>query len=456
MFFQRIEVAGLAHYSYIIGSEGQCAVIDPKRDIDTYFEVTDYENLKITHIFETHIHADFVSGARELSSKTKAPIYAGVHGNLEFEHIPLSDGDVIKIGTLAIEALHTPGHTPEHISYLVKDTNNESVPLLFTGDTLFASEVGRPDLLGAANTEKLARQLYDSLFNKLLKLDDAVQICPGHGAGSLCGRSIGASSISTIGQERISNYALNVKNESEFIELVTRNLPPVPPYFKRMKKINKEGPQILEQLPLPNLLAPKELIGKLDEFQIIDIRNVPFFASGHLKDSFNIPLDPSFSSWVGWLIDPDKPLILVIDEYEDLEGAIRQLIRTGYENIAGCMQCDIPQWQKLGLTIEEVEQIAVNQLKQRVAQDSNLLILDVREINEWENGRIPGAVNIPLGSLPNRLSELNTNGSIMAVCATGIRSCIASSLLKQHGFTKVANVLGGTKAWEVAGFEIDR
>lgn len=457
MYLKKIEVPGLAHYSYMIGSEGECAVIDPKRDVDEYLELAEFNGLRITHIFETHVHADFVSGARELAYHTGAGIYAGALGELEFDHVPLKDGDQIKVGKIEIKALHTPGHTPEHICYLVHEEGNSGQPpILFSGDTLFTGEVGRPDLLGEETTEILARQLFQSLSQKLARLDDHVQLLPGHGAGSLCGRHIANVASSTIGNERLTNYAFQIKDEDEFVKLVTKDLPPAPPYFKRMKKINKQGPQILKQLPLLNILNPRDLVGKLDEYQLIDVRYSQYFGRGHLKNSYNIYVDASFSTWVGWLISPDKPIILIIDDYNVLDEAVRQLVRVGYENLAGFIQADITLWQKLGLPIETLENITVADLKALMKQKEDLLILDVRERNEWASGRIPGAINIPLGFLNERLELLDPNRTTILVCASGFRSSAAASILQQQGFKNIANVIGGTNAWASSKYELEK
>ncbi len=462
MFFKQFFIEGLAEMSYMLGSSSlrEVAVIDPIRDVDMYLETAKREGVTITHIFETHIHADFVSGTRELAEKTGARIYLSSHGGdgwqYKFDHIAIKEGDEIKIGHYTIKVIHTPGHTPEHLIFTLTDNTRSKEPwLVFTGDFLFVGDIGRPDLLGDRFSEELAEKLYDSIHEKLLKLPDWVEVYPAHGEGSLCGKNLGSKRSSTIGFERHFNYALQPMSKRDFVRLILQEQPPAPAYFRRMKKINKEGPKVLGILPQPRPLGPKEVKKLLDEGAlIVDARSPEAFGGAHIKGAYSIPLDASFSTWVGYVVPPEKPIVLVIERKEDIEQIVRHIIRVGYDDIVGYLEGGVRAWLMEGYSIAEIPQISPVELRRKVA-DEDVKLLDVRTDSEWNSFRYPFALHMHAGLLPERYTELGLDKDtpIAVTCRSGHRGSIASSILEQKGFTKVYNLLGGMEAWQNAGGE---
>ena len=466
MFFRQFYIEGLAAMSYMVGSRspGEVAVIDPIRDVDVYIETAKQEGVKITHIFETHIHADFVSGSRELADKTGAKVYLSSHGGKDwqygFDHVSVKEGDEIKLGQYKFKVIHTPGHTPEHVIFTVTDTSRSEEPwMVFTGDFLFVGDIGRPDLLGSRFSEKLAEKLYDSIHEKLLQLPDWLEVYPAHGEGSLCGKSLGSKRSSTIGFERRFNYALKPMPKKDFVRMILQEQPPAPAYFRRMKKVNKEGPAILGRLPEPKPLMPKEIKSLLDNGAIlIDARSPEAFGGAHIRGSYSIPLDSSFPTWVGYVVPPDKPIVLVVEKKDDIEQIVRNLIRVGYDDIVGYLEGGIRAWTMDGYPIAEIPQISASELKKKMSEEKAVL-LDVRTDSEWNSFRHPYAIHMHAGELPERYSELSEFGldkdkPIAVTCRSGFRGSIASSILEQKGFNKVYNLLGGMVAWQNSGGEI--
>lgn len=461
MFFKHIYEKGLAQASYLIGCQAtkETIVIDPKRDIDTYLEIAEQENLNITHITETHIHADFLSGTRELAAATGAKVYlsdeGGIDWQYQFEHYGLKDGSKIKVGNLILEVMHTPGHTPEHISFLLTDTSASDKPvMIFTGDFVFVGDIGRPDLLekaaGISGTQEIgARQMFQSL-KKFKSLDDYIQVWPGHGAGSACGKALGAVPSSTVGYEKITNWGLNIENEEEFINALLDGQPEPPKYFATMKKLNKVGPKVLGSIPRPGRLSIQQFEQHVSAgVKIIDTRNKIAFAGGHFPDSINIQDNSSFSTWAGWILDYNNPFLLITrdDRIEDLTKA---LIRIGLDNIVGYVN-DIDKISNAGYELRTLSQITIHELKENL---DNYFVLDVRGNSEFNASHIFGATNIHAGHIINNFDKLPADKQIVVHCASGDRSAIASSILLSAGFNNVSNLTCGFTGWQQAKFPV--
>ena len=456
MYFKQFYLGCLAQASYMIGSGGVAAVVDPRRDIEAYLEEAEREHLRIRHVIETHLHADFVSGHRELAARTRAKIYFGAKSGAKFEHSPVRDGDEISFGDVTLRFLETPGHTPESISILVFDRTQGPEPqAVLTGDTLFIGDVGRPDLLGAKmSAEELAGMLYDSLHEKLLKLPDSVAVYPAHGAGSLCGRNISSETSSSIGQQRRFNYALRPMPREEFIRMMTTDLPEAPAYFSRDVQLNREGAGNLADLPAPPALSPAEVEEKRRAgAAVLDTRANVDFGTGHVPGSWNIGLGGQFASWAGALLAPETPLVLVTEDEEKVAEARTRLARVGLENVVGYLAGGVLAWHEAGYPLATTEQIAVDELRHRLEEGAVPQLVDLRRPGEWQAGHIREARHLPLNELAARARELDPSAPVTAICASGYRSSIASSLLEQQGFTRVTNVVGGMTAWNNARFE---
>lgn len=461
MEFKQFYLGCLAHASYLIGSNGEAAVVDPQRDVEQYIEEAHARGLTIKYVIETHLHADFVSGHRELAARTGAEIVFGHRAGAEFPHLAVHDGDELRIGTVVLRALETPGHTPEGVSWLVIDPAVSSDPVkVLTGDTLFIGDVGRPDLVGSKgfSAEQMAGMLYDSLHTKLLVLRDEVEVYPAHGAGSACGRNISKETSSTIGEQRQTNYALRPMSRDEFIALMTSDLPEAPSYFSMDAEINRRGAGMLSDIEvLP--LSPTEVDVRMQQGAVVlDVRESTSFANGHVPGSLNIGLKGNYAPWSGSLIKPADPLIIVADGKDGIDEAVMRLARVGLENVAGYLDGGILAWNTAGLELETTPQISVDELYAKLNDDvRKLQVIDVRAPGEYAAGHLPGAKNIPLPELDNRLpSELDRALPTAVVCAGGYRSAAAASLLQRRGFKELYNIIGGTSAWVSAGYEIQR
>ena len=465
MFLHRRFVPGLAAASFIVGDEKAkvAAVIDPLRDVEEYIQVAREKKLTITHILETHVHADFASGARELKAALKgAPkIVCGAEGGPEwtpaYADIKARDGEEILLGSLKFKGIHTPGHTLEHMTWALYDTtrSGDEPWLLFTGDFIFVGSIGRPDLLGAEAQKQLASELYQTVFGRASKLPDFAEVYPGHGAGSLCGKAIGSRDSSTVGYERRFNDSLRQKPEQEWIASVMKDMPAAPPYFARMKKLNVFGPPVLggrERWPGRAALAPQqvqELTGRQDVL-VLDTRAKEAFAAAHIAGSLNIPLDNNLSTWAGWVVPGDKKIVLVLDSAGDLDTVLTHLIRVGFDNIEGYLDGGLPAWENAGLATDSFEVISAPMLAQRMKGEPRPMVLDVRTPGEWDSGHIEGATNIHAGLLERRLGEIPRDRPIAVMCGSGHRASIAASLLKRHGYKDVSNVAGGMTAWNAS------
>jgi hydroxyacylglutathione hydrolase len=463
MHIESFFIEGLGHQSYLIGSDTtkEALVVDPRRDSGVYVEAARTAGLTVRFVLETHVHNDFLSGARYLAQSLGAEDIASAEAGLQFEYRAVSDGDELRLGELLVRVLRTPGHTPEHVSYVVYDTDRSpNVPLLvFTGGDLLVGAVGRPDLLGRELGEILAPQLYDSLHQKLLPLGDGVLVMPTHGSGSLCGKGISATRLSSIGYEKLTSPMLQQPDREAFVRAVLRNDSGIPAYYARMRPSNQAEPGAI-QLPQARALLPHEVQHLAGHGAVVlDTRTSVAFGGGHIAGAFNVPLGPLLATWVGWLVPHDVPLVLVLERDEDWLTVTTALFRIGYESFAGYLQLGMAAWAEHGLSVERVRQLGVRELETLRQQDPDLQVLDVRMSSEWRDGYVPGAAHLPLGSdLPARLDAvgLDTQRPVAVVCGSGYRSSVATSLLKQRGFGTVLNTLGGMTAWQAAGLPLEQ
>jgi hydroxyacylglutathione hydrolase len=460
LVFKTIQTEGIAELSYLVGDddEGIAAVFDPRADCDVYIEAAREAGVAITHIFETHIHADLVSGSRELCARLEpAKIYASGEGGAEYGFDPekIKDGDRFTFGEVLVTARHTPGHTPEHMSYLLAEADHPDEPwAVLTGDSLFVSSAGRPDLLGEKHTKQLAEQQFYTLHDFYLKLPDHVIIYPNHGAGSPCGADIGARLSSTIGYERKFNKFLQFADAKSFTDFAIKTAPPVPHYYPIMKRVNAEGPKVLGNLPRVPGLFPRAFKDAIEKKAgvLVDVRNMLAFGGGHIAGALNIGGTPILSIWAGWMLDPEKPILLVLESDDDLERIVRLFVRTGYTKFAGYLVGGMKAWHAEGFPLERIGQMSVHELNQR---RSSLQVVDVRSPGEWKKGHVPGARHIFVPELGKRTGELDRNKPTAVYCGSGYRASIATSIMKTQGFNELWNVPGSWEAWKKAKLPIE-
>lgn len=475
MYFKQFYLGCLAHASYLIGSEGEAAVVDPQRDVDQYIEEAKAQNLAIKYIIETHLHADFVSGHRELADRTGAEIVFGKEAGATFPHRAVKDGDELNVGRVKLRFMETPGHTPESICVLVAENETDGgegarvpseageglrVPKLLTGDTLFIGDVGRPDLAGGRGytPQQMAAMMYESLHDKILKLDDSIEVYPAHGAGSMCGKNLSTETSSTIGQQRQFNYALQPMTKDEFVKMMTTDLPEAPAYFPKDAAINREGASPLDELLKPKPLSPSEVADAAQQGAIIlDTRSAGEFGAGHVPASVNIGLGGQFASWAGSLIPLNSQIVIVAESEAKVLEAQTRLARVGCERVVGYLDGGIAAWAQAGCEVLAVPQITVSELKELIDTRADLQVVDVRRYAEYQSGHAPRALNAPLAKLQETLSSLNLDRSkpTAIICAGGYRSSAATSILQQNGFHDLLNVTGGTTAWIKAGYEVE-
>jgi hydroxyacylglutathione hydrolase len=456
MYFEQFYLGCLAHASYLLASEGEAVVVDPQRDIDLYLRAADEKGVSIRHIFETHLHADFVSGHKELAARTGAKIYIGAKAGAAFNHIDVRDGFELRFGKARIHVLETPGHTPESVCLVVTDGEKSQLPwAVLTGDTLFLGDVGRPDLSETHTPAELAGMLYDSLHQKLLKLSDDVVVYPAHGAGSLCGRNLRAERSSTIGTERLTNYALQIKSKEDFVRELTANLPARPDYFLRDAQINREGAPALSDLAALAALSAFQVKSLLnDGATVLDVRTGDQFAAGHVPGSINIALSGQFASWAGTLMGLTSRPVLIAESSEQLSEARIRLARVGIEDLAGYLEGGIEAWKRAGFSLAEMPQVTVPALYELLVSQ-RISVLDVRREPEWQAGHIEDAAWWPLDNFKISPPEINPDTMIAVHCKSGYRSMIACSLLQRAGFSNVVNVVGGFDAWQQAKLPIE-
>ena len=458
MYFKQFYLACLAHASYLIGSEGEAAVVDPQRDVDEYISEANAQGLKIKYVIETHLHADFVSGHQEIAARTGAQIVFGERAGAAFAHRAVKDGEEMGLGGVTLRFLETPGHTPEGICVLI--TAPGEPQKLLTGDTLFIGDVGRPDLAGGKGytPQMMAEMMYDSLHGKLLKLPDEVEVYPAHGAGSMCGRNMSRETSSTIGEQRNFNYALKPMSKEEFVTMMTADLPEAPSYFPKDAEINRSGARGLSELQPPKPLSPQQVQQLRDEGHVLlDVRSAADFGAAHVPGSMNIGLGGQFAIWAGSLIPLTASLVVIADTGAQVDETVVRLARVGIENVKGYLEGGVQRWCDAGLPVETLPQVSVAELNERIANDK-LQIVDVRRPAEYVNGHVPRALNAPLASLDKSLGPLNLEKDKLTavICAGGYRSSAAASLLQQQGFSNLINVAGGTGAWINAGYTIER
>jgi hydroxyacylglutathione hydrolase len=451
MYFEQFYLGCLAHASYILASEGEAVVVDPQRDVEIYLQAAKANQVSIRHIFETHLHADFVSGHRELAARTGARIYIGKEAEATFPHVAVRDGFELMVGKTRITALETPGHTPESVCLVITDEEKSTAPwALLTGDTLFLGDVGRPDLSRRYSPAQLAEMLFDSLHQKLLTLPDNVLVYPAHGAGSLCGRNMRAERVSTIGTERLTNYALQIRSREEFVKQLTSNLPTRPEYFLQDAEINRAGAPALSDLPTLPAVEPGELKALLEEGVIVlDVRPGEQFSAGHVPGSVSIALSGQFASWAGALLGLAAGPLLIGESPEAVAEARMRLARVGLEDTRGFLKGGITAWSHAGFPLATLPEMNVETVRERL-QGPGLQVLDVRRESEWEAGHIAGASWWPLDNFKVAPPEIDRNAPIAVHCKGGYRSMIACSLLRRAGFESVINIVGGFDAWQQA------
>lgn len=457
MYFEHVYDKSLAQASYFIGCQkaGVAAVIDAKRDVDTYIEIAKANNMKITHIFETHIHADFLAGSRELAKLTGADMYLSDEGGkdweYEFDHKGLKHGDKIKMGNLSFEVMHTPGHTPESISFLLTDYPASEEPvMLFTGDFVFVGDIGRPDLLEKAagvmgTADAGAAQMFQSI-NKFAALPDYIQVWPGHGAGSACGKALGAVPSTTVGYERIRNWALQFGNDKTgFVKYLLEDQPEPPKYFAMMKKLNKVDRPLLTEVPKQKLLSATELKAAMAKgIKIIDARHKVDFAAGFIPGSFNIQGNNSFATWAGWFLKYDEPFIILAPEAQ-IDDLTRKLMRIGLDNVYGFVP-SVSVWTEAGEKLEKAKVVTIEEAKDLMSS-SDVQVVDVRGVVEYNAGHIANADNVFVGTLMQNLDKIEKDKKVVIHCQSGDRSAIAYSILAREGFTNVVNYSGGMNEW---------
>jgi hydroxyacylglutathione hydrolase len=467
MLFERFEDSGLSQFSYAVGcpAAGSIAIVDPRRDIDVYMDFAEREGVAITHVLETHIHADFASGARELADRAGARLClsaydAGQKYDVAFAHEEISDGDEIEIGSVRIRALHTPGHTPEHLAFLIFDTHRSSIvpEILLSGDFLFIGSLGRPDLLGEEAKRDLAHRLFASVRDALAGLPDGLEVHPGHGAGSMCGAGMSARPLSTLGFERVANPYLDPElSETAFVEKILGSAPPFPPYYRRMKDLNSAGPPTLGGLPGLVPLPLSEFAALARSGVVVDLRDQLAFGGGHLPGALGIGVSGSLSTWAAWIVPYETPILLVAESEADVEPAVRALVRVGLDDVRGWLAGGMGAWRRQGLPIDTLPQMSIPELAAALENGRSVDVLDVRADGEWSAGHIDGALHVHGGLVGERLGELPRNGRPLAViCGSGYRSTAVASALKRAGFDNVRNVPGGMGAWRSAGLPVTR
>ena len=458
MHLRQFVVDDLAHASYFLGCEStrKAAVIDPERNATPYLEEARAGGFEITHVLETHLHADFVSGHLDLAKKTGARVHLPRKAGALYEHVGLQEGDEVEVGSLLLRVLETPGHTPESACYTVADVGRSKDPqLVLTGDTLFVGSVGRPDLFGADKARELAAQLYDSLHGKLLRLRDEVEVYPAHGAGSFCGAGMGSEMCSTIGRERETNCAFAGKTKTQFVEDLLESLPQTPYYFRVSAHVNRSGPALIGDVLPGGAVSPERAQALIRDGAIpLDVRDAASFGEAHLPGSVHIALGAQFATWAGWVTRPEDTFLLVLPDPSQYPLVAWGLLRIGYDRIAGYLEGGVESWRRTGHPIEVLPQITVGELARRLQSGGEKpQVLDVRTPAEWNAGHIEGADHLPGSEIPQR-EEFRPRGPLAVICATGFRSSIAASLLARRGFRSLCNVTGGTNAWRKAGLPV--
>jgi len=452
MIIHQFFLPGIAHSSYLVAGDRTCAVIDPERDPARYLAASRELGLRITHILETHLHADFISGHLDLAEATGAGIYAPRSADCAFPHTPLSEGDEVVLEDIRFSVLETAGHTPEHICYLATDTSRGPGPVaLFSGDTLFVGDVGRPDLF-PGRAEELASSLYDNLQTKIMTLPDECEVYPAHGMGSLCGRAMAAKRTTTIGYEKKYNYALKIQSRPEFIRALTSDMPAAPDHFTRCSATNRAGPALMRDLALPGPVSPATFAGRAraGDAVLLDVRSYPAFSGMHIPGAWHIDLAGNFATQAGWILPQGTEILLVGENRVQAEEAALQLHRVGFDRVTGFLEGGMLAWGAAGLPITRVLVISPQEAHALV-RSKEAVLLDVRSEEEWQAAHGTEAVHIPWHDLRTRHTELDAARQYVVMCRGGQRASIAASILKMHGFDRIANLGGGFTAYQRAG-----
>jgi hydroxyacylglutathione hydrolase len=449
---------GLGNSTHLVISTqaGVAALVDPLRDVDRYVEAAAPAGVRVSHIFETHVHNDFVTGSRELAARTGARIVASAAAGLEFEHDPVADGDVVAVGDISFTVLATPGHTPEHVSYLARDRSAaEASPVLFSGGSLLVGAVSRTDLLGHEHAAGLGRQLFHGLHEKIMPLPDSVAVYPTHGAGSFCTASPGAARQTTIGRERDTNPFVQLATPEALVAELARVMPSFPTYFHQMRAINRRGPRLLHGIPALEPLAPADVASRMRRGEaVVDVRPVARYLEGHIPGVYHVELRPAFAAWVGWVVPFATPVILVSDTTDLHDEAVRQLVRIGYDDLPGHLAGGMQAWEQAGLPVARLSVLTVAQVRERLERGQPLMVLDVRQDAEWAAGHVAGARHVEAGALAVDDHDLPRAVPIAAHCGHEQRSATALSVLERHGYTHLHLIQGGWSAWQAAGYPV--
>jgi hydroxyacylglutathione hydrolase len=461
MLVRQFVIDGLGHLSTLIADEsaGVAAVIDPRRDVDVYLDAAADAGVRISHVFETHLHNDYVSGGRELAAITGATQVIGAGAELQYDHRPARNGDSFDLGSLTMTAVDTPGHTPEHVAYAVADRSRAREPIvLFTGGSLLVGSVGRTDLLGEEHAIPFAQSMFRSLHEAILTHEDFVTVYPTHGAGSLCSTDIAATPWTTIGFERRHNPMLQARDFDFFARRLLHGQPTVPRYFARMRPLNQAGPTPIGRVPEARPLDAAAFGAAVGAGSlVVDLRSPAEHALGHIPGSVSIPAGSSFGTWLGWVVDPDRPLVLILAAADQWDDAIRQALRVGYERVEGHLHGGFRTWVESGGTVESNGRLTVDQLADQLGRGPDApLVVDVRQASEYASGHVPGSVHINAGSLGDRLADLPRDRPIATICASGYRSSVAASLLRSAGFADVSWVAEGLPAWQAHRHPVER
>jgi hydroxyacylglutathione hydrolase len=467
MFVRQFVDEGLGNSSYLIASEetGSAAVIDPERDVDRYIRVAEGLGLCIAYVLETHLHADFVSGARELAAHLSTvrrddggiQIGASAEADLAFDHLPLRDGDTVPLGDLTIGVLVTPGHTPEHVSFTVTPAGARVPAAIFTGGSLIVGGAARTDLLGHDLTEPLAHRLYHTIHHKLLRFPDEMLVYPTHGAGSFCAAPSTAERTTTIGRERQWNPLARAQSEEEFVRLALSDLPSYPTYFQYLRAVNQRGPRVLGGIPALEPLSPEAVRQHMAHgVVVVDARTPREFAAGHIPGAYGIPLVAPLITWAGWVVPFGSPIILVADNPAEREEAARQLIRIGYDDLRGYLEGGMAAWAAAGLPVSRVPIMPAEDLHRQLERGNAPRVLDVRQDAEWDAGHLPRAIHIEAGRLPAGDLPLPKDDPVVVHCGHADRSTVGISVLERRGYRNLTLLAGGFSGWQAAGYEVEQ
>jgi hydroxyacylglutathione hydrolase len=452
---RQLHDAGLGNNAHLLISERDkvAILIDPLRDVDQYVAVARSEGVRITHVCETHIHNDFLSGSRELAASTGARIVASADSQLEFDHQAVRHRDTLEVGEIKLTVLATPGHTPEHVSFLAEDTSRPADPsVLFSGGSLLVGAVSRTDLLGHEHATGLAHQLHRTLHERILRVGDDVVVYPTHGAGSFCTAAAGEGSSTTIGRERIANPLLKLDDAATFADRLLASMPSYPTYFDRMRSVNQRGPRVLSSVPPLAALTPDEVDERKRRGEVVvDMRSVHDYARGHIPGVFHVELRPAFASWVGWLVPFGTPVVLVSDTTEVHEYAVRQLIRIGYDDLPGYLDGGMTAWERAGLPTERAPVLTMREVRQRLDRGEPLIVVDVRQAHEWRGGHNPHAELLEAGAIRTAELSLPHDRLIATHCGHGQRAASGLSVLEQRGYRNLGLITEGVDDWRKAG-----